>query len=140
MTSLIDDDERIWHPSLGYVSRIEALSWERLREQHRLRQIKARANAMILGDGAMVRNDDAAGASAVPEEQRAPELAADADEPPPEYPPELLKAIEQKVADLVARFDAFERMQKANAALTELEDEMDRLYPASKDDDDLLVN
>jgi hypothetical protein len=105
MTALADDDEKIWHPSLGYVSRVEALQWERLREQHRLRQIKARANAMILGNGAMVRNDDAAilgddapGASSLGEEQRAPPLAADAVEPTRKYPPELLAAIEQKVA------------------------------------------
>jgi hypothetical protein len=141
MTTLADDDEKIWHPSLGYVSRVEALQWERLREQHRLRQIQARANAMILGDGAVVRNDDAAGASALGEDEKPPQLAADADEPPPKYPPELIKAIEQKVADLVERFDAYERMQKANAALTELEERMEaELGPPSKDDDVELLN
>jgi hypothetical protein len=132
MTTLADDDEKIWHPSLGYVSRIEALSWERLREQHRLRQIKARANAMLIGDGAMVRNDDASpGASALGEEQRAPELAADAEEPA--IPPEVLAAIEDRIEQLTARLDAFERMQKANAALAELEDEIERLDKAALD-------
>jgi hypothetical protein len=100
-----------------------------------------KARALCLAEiqtvlNATTRND--AGASALSEEQKPPPVAADAAENP-SIPPEVLAAIEQKIDELTERLDAFERMQKANAALTDLEDEMDRLYPPSRDDD-LVLN
>jgi hypothetical protein len=88
----------------------------------------------VKADGAsvaVVTYNDAAGASALPEEQRAPDLAADAAEPA--IPPEVMSAIEQKIDQLTARLDAFERRRAAEEALDALETEIERLDKAALD-------
>jgi hypothetical protein len=102
-----------------------------------------RAVAMCIGEvsNAISRADDAAHASGLGPDDKPPPLAADDEEQSPKpvlIPPEVLAAIEQKIDELTARLDAFERMQKANAALDDLEAEMERLYPPSARDVELL--
>jgi hypothetical protein len=105
-----------------------------------LAEIQTVVDAMPRDDGVTIRNDSA-GASQLSEEYKSPPLAADAEEKPPPrepIPPEVLAAIEQKIQQLTDRLDAYERMQKANAALDDLEAEMERLYPPSAQDVELL--
>jgi hypothetical protein len=107
---------------------------------------KARALALVeiqtvldaaTRNDAVTRNDDAAGASALSEEQKKPPpLAADAEPVEPTIDPEVMKMIEDRIDDLTARMDALERRQAAEAALTALEDEIERMYPPKEGDDD----
>jgi hypothetical protein len=92
-----------------------------------------------------VRTDDAGvGASQLRDEQLPPPLAADADEEPPPrppIPPEVLSAIEEKISELTARLDAFERMKRAEQALFDLEDRIAAELPPPQNDDDMeLLN
>jgi hypothetical protein len=88
----------------------------------------------------MARADDGVGASALPEEAKPPPLAADAEEPEPmpnaAIDPDLMEIIEAKLDELATRMDALERRKAAESALLALEDEIERMYPASNDDDD----
>jgi hypothetical protein len=89
-----------------------------------------------------VRNDDAAHASELGPEDLPPRLAADrdADEPPsPAIDPDVLAFIEAKIDELTERMDALERRRAAEEALLALEDEIERMYPPSRDDD-LVLN
>jgi hypothetical protein len=92
------------------------------------------------GDGMPTRNDDAAGASALSEEQKPPELAADAEPVKPTIDPEVMKMIEDRIDELTARMDALERRRAAEAALTALEDEIEQMYPPKQGDDLDLLN
>ena len=84
----------------------------------------------------MARADDVAGkASALPPEDKPPPLAADAEELPA-IDPDVLDAIESKIDELATRMDRLERRKAAADALLALEDEIERMYPASDDDDD----
>jgi hypothetical protein len=98
-------------------------------------------NAMTRND-IVVCNDDAAGASVLGEPDKPSPLAADAAEKPsPAIDPDLLEAIESKIDELTARLDRYERRMAADAALAALEDEIERMYPPSPDDDgDLMLN
>lgn len=85
----------------------------------------------------MARADDAdsAGASELGYETKPPPLAADAEEPSP-VDPEWIEAIDKAVDALTARVGALEKRRAAEAALTALEDEIERMLPQSKDDDE----
>jgi hypothetical protein len=105
-----------------------------------------KARALCLGEiqaviNAVTRDDDA-GASALSEEQKPPPLAADAEEPrKPTIDPDVMKMIEDRIDDLTARLDRYERRFAAEAALDALETEIEQMYPPSKDDDgDLVLN
>jgi hypothetical protein len=90
---------------------------------------------------AVTRNDDAAGASALSEEQKPPPLDADAEEPrKPTIDPEVMKMIEDRIDDLTARMDALERRRAAEAALEALEDEIERMQSPKDGDGDLMLN
>jgi hypothetical protein len=65
-------------------------------------------------------------------------LTAD-EEPEPVIDPDVLDAIESKIDELAARMDGLERRKAAEDALLALEDEIERMYPASNDDDDDMV-
>ena len=80
----------------------------------------------------MLRNDSAAGASALPPEALPPRLAAD-EEP---IPSEVLSAIEQKIEELSIRLDAYERTKRAEQALLDLEDRIEAELPPDTGDDD----
>jgi hypothetical protein len=101
-----------------------------------------RAVAMCIGEvsNAISRADDAPGASALSEEQRPPPLTADAEPVKPTIDPEVMKMIEDRIDELTARMGALERRRAAEAALTALEDEIERLYPPKEGDDDLVLN
>jgi hypothetical protein len=89
-------------------------------------------NATDIRDG---RADDAAGtASALPPEALPPRLAAD--EQTPSIDPDLLDAIDAKIEELTERMGQLERRKAAEDALLALENEIERMYPASNDDDD----
>lgn len=102
-----------------------------------------KARALALGEiqavvnelhgGVTVRND-AAHASALAEEDKAPRLAAD--EQPPAIDPDVLDLIDAKLDELATRMDRLERAKRAEDVLLALEDEIERMYPASNDDDD----
>jgi hypothetical protein len=81
------------------------------------------------------RADDGVGASALAEEDKAPRLAADDEEPEPVIDPDLLDAIESRLDELAGRMDRLERTKRAEQALLALEDEIERRYPPSNDDD-----
>jgi hypothetical protein len=87
------------------------------------------------------RNDDAPGASALPEEQKPPTLAADAEPVTPTIDAETMRMIEDRIEELTARLDRYERRMAAEAALDALETEIEKMYPPSPDDDgDLMLN
>ncbi|HZZ22323.1 MAG TPA: hypothetical protein VFE60_07000 [Roseiarcus sp.] len=89
----------------------------------------------------MLRADSAAvGARALGEPDKPPRLAAD--EEPPAIDPDVLELIESKIDELAARMDGLERRKAAEEALLALEDEIERMYPASddNDDDDMALN
>jgi hypothetical protein len=79
----------------------------------------------------MLRNDSV-GASALGYEDKPPRLAAD-EEP---IPSEVLSAIEQKIAELTVRLDAYERMKAADQALIDLENRIEAELPPDTDTDD----
>jgi hypothetical protein len=89
---------------------------------------------------AVTRNDDAAASALSEEQKKRPPLAADAEPVEPTIDPEVMKMIEDRIDDLTARLDAFERRRAAEAALTALEDEIERMYPPKEGDDDLVLN
>jgi hypothetical protein len=107
-----------------------------------------KARALALGEiqavvnelhgGVTTRADSAAtGASALGETDKPPPLAADeAEDEPPAIDPDVLDAIESKIDELAARMDRLERTKRAEEALLALEDEIERRYPPSEDDDD----
>ena len=105
-----------------------------------------KARALALGEiqavvnelhgGVTIRNDSAAtAASALGYETKPPPLAADAEEPEPAIDPDLLEMVEAKLDELAVRMDRLER-RKAEDALLALEDEIEKMYPASSADDD----
>jgi hypothetical protein len=100
-----------------------------------LAEIQTVVNAMTRND-AVTRNDDAACASALSEEQKPPPLAADAEPVKPTIDPDVMKMIEDRIDELTARMNALERRRAAEAALTALEDEIERMYPPREGDDD----
>jgi hypothetical protein len=67
-----------------------------------------------------------------PSDQLTPRLAADR---VAAIDADVLEAVEQAIDDLTARLDRYERRMAAEAALTALEDEIDRLSPPSQDDE-----
>jgi hypothetical protein len=100
-----------------------------------LGEIQSVVNA--LHDNVTIRNDAAhVGASELGEETKPPPLAADDAEPEPVIDPDVLDAIESKIDELAARMDGLERRKAAEDALLALEDEIERMYPPSEDDDD----
>ena len=110
------DDIPVLDPELGKVPFWKSLLWA-----------TARARTE------MIRNDSvASGASALPPEKLPPRLAAD-EEP---IPPEVLSAIEQKIAELATRLDAYERTRAAEQALIDLENRIEAELPDTGDDDD----
>jgi hypothetical protein len=96
----------------------------------------------------MARDDAAAGASQLGEEDKPPRLAADRNadaetpKPPPRepIPPEVLAAIEDRIEQLTERLDRFERMKQAEQALLDLENRIEAEMPPSQGDDDLALN
>jgi hypothetical protein len=109
-----------------------------------------KARALALGEiqavvnelrgGVTTRADSAhVGASSLTEEDKPPPLAADAEEPEPVIDPDVLDAIESKLDELAVRMDRLERRKAAEDALLALEDEIEKMYPAS-DDDDMTLN
>jgi hypothetical protein len=103
-----------------------------------------KARALALGEIQAVVNelraDSAAGtASKLAPEDKAPPLAADADEPPA-IDPDLLDAIDAKLEELAIRMDRLERMKAAEQALLDLEDRIEaQLSPDTGDDDGDLI-
>jgi hypothetical protein len=111
------DEIVVRDPELGTVPFWKSLLWN---------TAKARSE--------MIRNDSAVGASALGQEDKPPRLAADEQSPPPAIDPDLMQAIEDRIADLTARMDRYERRMAAESALLALEDEIERLSPPSDDD------
>lgn len=104
-----------------------------------------KARALALGEiqtvvnelhgGVTTRNDAVGvGASALTEDDKPPRLAAD--EEPPAIDPDVLDLIDAKLEELAVRMDRLERTKRAEDALLALEGEIERMYPASDDDDD----
>jgi hypothetical protein len=89
----------------------------------------------------MLRNDSAATrASSLGQSDKPPRLAAD-EEPQPAIDPNVLDLIESKIDELATRMTRLERAKRAEDALLALEDEIERMYPASDDDDeDMALN
>jgi hypothetical protein len=102
-----------------------------------LGEIQAVVNALH-GDVTIRADSAAVGASALGEPDKPPRLTAD-EEPEPVIDPDVLDAIESKIDELAARMDGLERRKAAEDALLALEDEIERMYPASNDDDDDMV-
>jgi hypothetical protein len=69
------------------------------------------------------------------DEDKPPRLVAD-QQRPPAIDPDMLEAIEAKIAQLNERMDAYERMRKAEDALLELEDRIAAELPPDDDDGD----
>jgi hypothetical protein len=100
-----------------------------------LGEIQSVVNALH-GDVTIRADYDAAGAGALGDRDKPPPLAADAEEPEPAIDPDVLDAIDQKINELAGRMERLERRKAAEEALLALEDEIERMYPASNDDDD----
>jgi hypothetical protein len=75
---------------------------------------------------------DSAGASTLAED-KPPKLAADEE---PAIPTEVLSAIEQKIAELATRLDAYERTKRVEQVLLDLEDRIEAQLPPDDDDGD----
>jgi hypothetical protein len=143
-----------WSPSGGYSPPPIAADMEDVQTSWGiLPRWKARALALaeiqtvvnaIRDDGATIRSDNVGAEHPLHDEQKPPPLAADADEQPAPYeiPPEVLSAIEDRIADLTERLDRFERVREAEQALLDLEERMEQeMSPdEDEDDDDLLLN
>jgi hypothetical protein len=106
-----------------------------------------KARALALAEIQTVINavgrDDSTGvgASALGEPDVSQPLAADAEPVKPTIDPEVMRMIEDRIDDLTARLDRYERRMAAEAALDALETEIERMYPPSPDDDgDLMLN
>ena len=104
-----------------------------------------RATALCVGEisnlitrAEQTRADDVAGASALSEETKPPDLAADTDEEPQPEPidTDMLEAIEARIDELATRVDQLERRRAAEAALDALENEIATMYPGEDDDDE----
>ena len=105
-----------------------------------LGEIQAVVNALH-GDVTTRADSVAAGAYELGYETKPPPLAADAEDEPPAIDPDVLDAIESKLDELATRMDRLERRKAAEDALLALEDETERMYPASADDDeDMTLN
>jgi hypothetical protein len=110
-----------------------------------------RAVAMCIGEISNVvtraekTRNDSVEKTPLHDSQKPPPLVADADQQQgaPAVDPDLLAAIEQKVDELNARIDAYERMKRAHDALCALEDRIEAGLPVDdedlRDDGDLLI-
>jgi hypothetical protein len=106
---------------------------------------KWKARALALGEMQAVLNEharaDALTRTPLHDEDKPPRPVADTEETRSAIPPELMQAIEDRIEQLTQRLDAFERMKKAEDALTELEDRVDAEIAEreARDDGDLLL-